>query len=71
MKDSSSWVIKKIKNRCLSPGNSIFTSKLIFSDCGRKILIIDEVGYLPLDMEFFNLLFQLKTKRYEKNFTSF
>lgn len=34
-----------------------------------KVLIIDEVGYLPLDIESSNLLFQLITKRYEKNST--
>lgn len=34
-----------------------------------KVLIIDEVGYLPLDTESSNLLFQLITKRYEKNST--
>lgn len=34
-----------------------------------KVLIIDEVGYLPLDMESANMLFQLISKRYEKNCT--
>ena len=34
-----------------------------------KLLIIDEVGYLPLDMESANMLFQLISKRYEKNCT--
>lgn len=34
-----------------------------------KLLIIDEVGFLPLDEESSNLLFQLITKRYEKNST--
>lgn len=33
------------------------------------VLIIDEVGYLPLDIEASNLLFQLITKRYEKKST--
>ena len=31
-----------------------------------KILIIDEVGYLPIDKDSANLLFQLINKRYEK-----
>ena len=34
-----------------------------------KLLIIDEVGFLPLDRESSNLLFQLITKRYEKHST--
>lgn len=34
-----------------------------------KILIIDEVGFLPLDMESSNLFFQLIAKRYEKHST--
>lgn len=34
-----------------------------------KLLIIDEVGYLPLDVESANMLFQLISKRYEKNCT--
>lgn len=34
-----------------------------------KLLIIDEVGYLPIDIESANMLFQLINKRYEKNST--
>lgn len=34
-----------------------------------KLLIIDEVGYLPIDVEGANLLFQLINRRYEKNST--
>ena len=34
-----------------------------------KLLIIDEVGYLPLDDVSSNLFFQLIAKRYEKNST--
>ena len=34
-----------------------------------KLLIIDEVGYLPIDIEGANLLFQLINKRYEKHST--
>jgi DNA replication protein DnaC len=34
-----------------------------------KVLIIDEVGYLPLDIESSNLLFQLIARRYERNST--
>ena len=34
-----------------------------------KILIIDEVGYLPIDVEAANMLFQLINKRYEKSST--
>lgn len=32
-----------------------------------KLLIIDEIGYLPIDIEGANLLFQLINKRYERN----
>lgn len=34
-----------------------------------KVLIIDEIGYLPIDKQGANLLFQLIAKRYEKNST--
>ena len=34
-----------------------------------ELLIIDEVGYLPIDTEAANMLFQLINKRYEKNST--
>jgi len=34
-----------------------------------KILIIDEIGYLPVDVEAANMLFQLINKRYEKHCT--
>ena len=34
-----------------------------------KVLIIDEVGYLPIDTDVFNLFFQLVAKRYEKHST--
>ena len=34
-----------------------------------RLLIIDEVGYLPIDTEGANMLFQLINKRYEKNST--
>ena len=34
-----------------------------------KLLIIDEIGYLPIDKHGANLLFQLVAKRYEKNST--
>ena len=34
-----------------------------------KLLIIDEIGYLPVDKNGANLLFQLITKRYEKSST--
>lgn len=34
-----------------------------------KLLIIDEVGYLPIDLESANMLFQLINKRYEKGST--
>ena len=35
----------------------------------NRILIIDEVGFLPIDSEGANMLFQLINKRYEKNST--
>jgi DNA replication protein DnaC len=34
-----------------------------------RLLIIDEVGYLPIDKQGANLLFQLVARRYEKNST--
>lgn len=34
-----------------------------------KVLIIDEIGYLPIDNESANLFFQLISKRYEKSST--
>ena len=34
-----------------------------------KVLVIDEVGYLPIDKEGANLLFQLVNKRYENSST--
>ena len=34
-----------------------------------SVLIIDEIGYLPIETEEANLLFQLINKRYEKNTT--
>ncbi len=36
-----------------------------------SVLIIDEIGYLPMDVQGANLFFQLITKRYEKNTTIF
>lgn len=37
--------------------------------CKYKLLIIDEVGFLPLDIESSNLFFQLIARRYEKTST--
>ena len=34
-----------------------------------RVLIIDEIGYLPMDMNGANMFFQLIAKRYEKNST--
>lgn len=34
-----------------------------------KVLIIDEVGYLPIDIDTANIFFQLISKRYEKHST--
>ena len=36
-----------------------------------KLLVIDEIGYLPMDIEGANLFFQLITRRYEKTSTIF
>lgn len=36
-----------------------------------KVLIIDEIGYLPMDIQGANLFFQLIAKRYERNTTIF
>lgn len=37
--------------------------------CSYELLIIDEIGYLPIDRQGANLLFQLIAKRYEKKST--
>ena len=37
--------------------------------CKQQVLIIDEIGYLPVDKNGANLLFQLIAKRYEKSST--
>ena len=34
-----------------------------------KLLIIDEIGYMPIDQDAANLFFQLIAKRYERNST--
>lgn len=34
-----------------------------------RVLIIDEIGYMPIDMDSANLFFQLIARRYEKNST--
>ena len=34
-----------------------------------KVLIIDEIGYMPINMDTANIFFQLIAKRYEKNST--
>ncbi|MBM7558974.1 DNA replication protein DnaC [Marinitoga litoralis] len=34
-----------------------------------KVLIIDEIGYLPIDTDASNIFFQLISKRYEKHST--
>ncbi len=34
-----------------------------------KVLIIDEIGYMPIDIDTANIFFQLIAKRYEKNST--
>jgi len=36
-----------------------------------KLLVIDEIGYLPMDIHGANLFFQLIARRYEKNSTIF
>jgi len=36
-----------------------------------KLLIIDEIGYLPMDIQGANLFFQLIARRYEKASTIF
>ena len=34
-----------------------------------RVLIIDEIGYMPIDTDSANLFFQLVARRYEKNST--
>lgn len=37
--------------------------------CKYKLLIIDEIGYLPIEKEYANIFFQLIAARYEKKST--
>ena len=37
--------------------------------CKYRLLIIDEIGYLPVDRDGANLFFQLIAKRYEESST--
>lgn len=37
--------------------------------CRPKLLIVDEIGYLPMDREAANLFFQVVSRRYEKGST--
>jgi len=37
--------------------------------CRPKLLIVDEIGYLPMDREGAHLFFQLVSRRYEKGST--
>jgi len=37
--------------------------------CRPKLLIVDEIGYLPMDREAANLFFQLVSRRYERGST--
>ena len=39
--------------------------------CKYKLLVIDEIGYLPMDIQGANLFFQLIARRYEKVSTIF
>ena len=41
----------------------------IRDSCRYELLIIDEIGYLPVDKQGANLFFQLIAKRYEKHST--
>jgi len=45
--------------------------KALKSYCKYKVLIIDEIGYLPMDREGSYLFFQLISRRYEKGSTIF
>ena len=44
---------------------------MAFTYAKYKVLIIDEIGYLPTSLEEANLFFQLIAKRYEKHSTIF
>ena len=59
---SLSWLIEDLKKahkeNCLEKRMRIYT--------GPKLLIIDKVGYLPLDNLGSNLFFQLISARYER-----
>jgi len=45
------------------------TEQLLKHYSSYKVLIIDEIGYLPVDKNGANLFFQLITRRYEKKST--
>jgi len=45
------------------------TENVLRHYCKYRVLIIDEIGYLPVDKKGANLLFQLISRRYEKKST--
>lgn len=49
--------------KALQEGN---LNKIFTRICSPKLLIVDEIGYLPLEKQDANLFFQLVTRRYEK-----
>lgn len=48
-----------------------YKNRLAFTYAKYKVLIIDEIGYLPTSLDGANLFFQLIAKRYEKHSTIF
>ena len=59
------FIIKREKNYSLL----LLSNCSILSLIRYELLIIDEIGYLPVDKQGANLLFQLIAKRYEKRST--
>jgi DNA replication protein len=58
-------LIQKLKKASLE--NRLLDKMKVYEK--YSVLIIDEIGYLPIEVEEANLLFQLINKRYEKNST--
>ena len=60
--------VQKLRNLKKAKSENRFANRL--NHYARyRLLIIDEVGFLPIDNEGANMLFQLINKRYEKNST--
>ena len=66
--DMKDWAVRH--NAPIRDLLTAWKSKMCIRD-RYKVLIIDEIGYLPIDLDASNLFFQLIAKRYEKHCTIF